>query len=195
LLFVGRIEPLKAVDTIIEALAIIRNRRPRVFEKLRFVVVGGTLTDTGDPELTRLQSLVAGLGLQESVIFVGAKEQSDLPYYYAAASAVVMPSDYESFGMVALEAMASGTPVIASEVGGLAFLIRDGETGFHVPVRDPNALAGRILELLHDPDTLAYMRHKAMATAHQYAWSTIADRLLEIFDDLLSRRKVNHHRH
>ena len=70
------------------------------------------------------------------------------PIYYGAAEMVVMPSHYESFGMVALEAMATGTPVIASEVGGLAFLVRDGENGFHVPSRDPEALAARIYELL-----------------------------------------------
>lgn len=195
LLFVGRIEPLKAVDTIIQALAIIRDRQPAGFKNVRFIVVGGDLEDPSDTEMARLQSLVAALDLQDSVTFVGAREQSELRYYYAAALAVIMPSDYESFGMVALESMATGTPVIASEVGGLAFLIRDGETGFHVPVRDREALAERICELLQSPDKLVQMRKKAVAIAHQYAWSTIADKLFEVFDSILTNRRVSHHTH
>ena len=195
LLYVGRIEPLKAVDTVIQALAIIRDRQPGIFRNLCFTVVGGNPADPCDTELIRLQSLVAELGLQDSVIFVEAKEQSALRDYYAAALAVIVPSDYESFGMVALEAMATGTPVIASEVGGLAFLIRDGETGLHVPVREPEALAERILELLLNPDKLLQMRDNAVTAAHQYAWSAIAGKLLEVFDEMLSDRQISHRKH
>lgn len=195
LLFVGRIEPLKAVDTIIQAMAIVRDRRPDYFPNLCFTVIGGNPHDTHDPELIRLKALVKELDLQDSVAFAGAKEQVELPYYYAASAAVIVPSDYESFGMVALEAMATGAPVIASEVGGLAFLVRDGVTGFHVPVREPLALAERIMTLLANPDKLIQMRKNAAATAYQYAWSTIADELLEVFDKLLARQQVSHHKH
>jgi len=86
------------------------------------------------------------LGINDLVLFLGAKDQDVLPNYYAAAEMVVMPSHYESFGMVALEAMAMGRPVIASEVGGLAYLVQDGVNGYHVPTRDPEALAERIYE-------------------------------------------------
>ena len=98
--------------------------------------------------MVRLQQMRADLGITEFVTFVGSKDQMILPNYYAAAEMVVMFFHYESFGLVALEAMAMGTPVIASEVGGLAHLVRDGETGFHVPSRNPEALAERIFELL-----------------------------------------------
>lgn len=185
LLFVGRIEPLKALDTVLEALANLKMRNPSLLAQTRLLVVGGNLQGD-DPELMHLQSMVRTLGLADSVSFVGAKSQQDLPCYYAAASAVLMPSDYESFGMVALEAMASGTPVIASAVGGLAFLVEDGETGFHVPVREPQVLSERIETLLEDDTLRDHMGRKAAHVARDYAWGKIAERLLTIFNDICS---------
>jgi D-inositol-3-phosphate glycosyltransferase len=188
LLFVGRIEPLKAVDTIIEALDIIRQRAPGLLHTIRLLIVGGSPNDPTDTETVRLKQQVTQLGLDHVVEFRGAKEQTALPVFYAAASAVLVPSDYESFGMVALEAMASGTPVIASEVGGLAFVVRDGETGYLVPAREPGALADRILRLLNDPAALMRMRHAAAEHARHYTWAAIADQLLPTFEALVTRR-------
>jgi len=93
-----------------------------------------------------------------------------------------MPSDYESFGMVALEAMASGTPVIASEVGGLAFLVQDGVNGFHVPVRDARALANAMRRILAEPQTRARLAADAAGAAQAYSWVNVADRLLAVFE-------------
>lgn len=194
LLFVGRIEPLKAVDTIIEALDIIRRNHPELLETIRLCIIGGNPDDPADPEISHLKHMVAQLHLTPFVDFIGAKDQSLLPYYYAAASAVLVPSDYESFGMVALEAMASGTPVIASEVGGLAFLVKDGKTGFLVPSRDPAALADRITRLLQDPEQQIHMRRASAELARRYTWSAIADQLLPVFDDVVTRPKVSLHR-
>lgn len=189
-LFVGRIEPLKAVDTIIKALGVVRERDPQRLEQLHFVVVGGNPQDPDDEELQRLQQLTRELALEPHVSFVGAKDQSLLPQYYAAATAVIMPSDYESFGMVALEAMASGTPVIASRVGGLAFLVRDDETGYLIPVREPHSLADRMEMLASDVPRRLAMGQRAMRVAQEYAWSNIADRLLTIFEDVLAQRSA-----
>lgn len=194
LLFVGRIEPLKAVDTIIDALDIIWRDHPELLETIRLGIIGGNPDDPADPEISRLRQRVADLDLTPFVDFIGAKDQSLLPYYYAAASAVLVPSDYESFGMVALEAMASGTPVIASEVGGLAFLVEDGKTGFLVPSRDPTALADRITRLLQNPEKQAYMRRESAELARRYTWSAIADQLLAVFDAVVNRPKVSLHR-
>jgi len=194
LVFVGRIEPLKAVDTIIEALDIIWRDNPSLLETIRLGIIGGNPNDSADPEISHLKQMVAELDLAPFVDFVGAKDQSLLPYYYTAASAVLVPSDYESFGMVALEAMASGTPVIASEVGGLAFLVEDGKTGFLVPSRDPAALADRITRLLQNPEKQTYMRRESAEVARRYAWSAIADQLLAVFDDVATRRKVSLHK-
>lgn len=198
LLFVGRIEPLKAVDTILEALAIIQKTHPEALCNSCFAVVGGN-PDDPDSELARLFGMVKALGLDEVVRFMGAKSHELLPYYYASATAVIMPSDYESFGMVALEAMASGTPVIATEVGGLAFLVRDGETGYLVPVRDPQALAERILTLLTDCQTRQTLGENATHLAHEYDWNLIAERLLGLFNDQIRRNMpsvvINRHTH
>ena len=92
-------------------------------------------------EMLRLQQLCHDLCMDRMVVFLGKRGQDTLPYYYSAAEALVMPSHYESFGLVALEAMACGTPVIASQVGGLAFLVQDGVTGYSIPDQDPDALA------------------------------------------------------
>jgi len=135
--------------------------------------------------MARLQTMRIELGVHDMVTFLGAKDQNALPNYYAAAEMVIMPSHYESFGMVALEAMATGTPVIASEVGGLAFLIRDGENGFHVPSRDPEALAERIYELLVNPACRDRLGRQAQQYAQQYAWPKVADKMVRVYDKLL----------
>lgn len=184
LLFVGRIEPLKAVDTILEALHVLRERQPAMLRRLHFMIVGGNPDSGDDREMNRLQAMSAELGIDSLVSFVGAKEQSELPRYYAAATAVIMPSDYESFGMVALEAMSSGTPVIASQVGGLQFLVRDQETGFHIPAREPISLADCIIQLLGNPSQAASMGLSASRLAKLYDWSEIARRLRQVFEEV-----------
>jgi D-inositol-3-phosphate glycosyltransferase len=155
------------------------------------MVIGGHPDDTSDPEMQRLQRLTRELNLEAHVVFAGAKERDELPVYYAAASAVIMPSDYESFGMVALEAMASGTPVIASEVGGLAYLVEDDKTGFLVPAREPQQLAERIKTLVTGDNTRQQMGEQAARHATDYAWPTIANRLIAIFEDILAQRRAH----
>ena len=188
LLFVGRIEPLKAVDTILEALHVLRDKAPELLGKLRFMIVGGDPRRAFDREMERLQALSQKLGLNQLVSFVGAKEQAELPHYYAAATAVIMPSDYESFGMVALEAMSSGTPVIASQVGGLQFLVRDQETGFHIPAREPISLADCIIQLIEDPSKTVSMGLSAARIAQDYAWSRIARQLVNVFEEVAGQK-------
>lgn len=194
LLFVGRIEPLKAVDTVLHALAILKETDQPEFDDIRFVVIGGSPDDPHDAETQRLIALTEELDLSQHVQFLGARAQESLPLYYGAATSLIVPSDYESFGMVALEAMASGTPVIASEVGGLAFLVRDGETGYLVPSRDPHQLAERILRVVSNTDQYSRMRAAAANLALHYAWSVIADQLLDIFSSVLQRYRANRHK-
>ncbi len=189
LLFVGRIEPLKAVDTIFDALAELRNMRPELLEEICICIIGGD-PQQADEEMQRLQALREMLDLEKQVKFLGAQSQEILPEFYRAAKALIMPSDYESFGMVALEAMACGTPVIASEVGGLAFLVQDGITGYHVPVREPSALAQRMIALLTDEAKQAQMGEAAHEIAKSYSWSKITDKLLETFTMLGTRPRI-----
>ena len=189
LIFVGRIEPLKGVETLMRAIAILCERGVSECHRLCLSIIGGDPADdpaVSNAEMERLKALREELGLAEVVTFIGAQDQDALPDYYAAAEVVVMPSHYESFGMVALEAMACGTPVIASEVGGLAFLVRDGETGFHVPDRDPQALADRICNLLNDPQLRAKLGDCAAGHARSYGWPLIADRIVQVYEEVLS---------
>jgi D-inositol-3-phosphate glycosyltransferase len=184
LLFVGRIEPLKGIDTLIDALAILHRQGLDVC----LIVIGGEpeADEQGSSaEMARLQMIREKAGMENLVAFLGKRSQDTLPYYYSAAEAVVMPSHYESFGMVALEAMACGTPVVASQVGGLAFLVQDNETGFTVPVDDPVALADKLAILMTDHVLRATMGARAAEFAKEYAWEKIATRMLGVYTDIL----------
>lgn len=189
IMFVGRIEPLKGVDTLLQAMALIQMRYPEAIQNVCVAIIGGDpWADNPDAEMARLQELRLKLGIHDIVTFLGAKDQDSLPAYYAAAEMVVMPSHYESFGMVALEAMAMGTPVIASEVGGLAFLIRDRRNGYHVPSRDPEALAERIYELLVNDGCRRQLGHQARLDAQQYDWEIIVGRLMGVYANAIRER-------
>ncbi len=175
LLFVGRIEALKGIDTLIRSLHFVRDAMPEL--PVRAHIVGGDLEGSQyalDTELARLRAVTRALGLQDQVEFLGSRSQDTLPLYYAAADALVMPSYSESFGMVALEAMSCGRPVIASSVGGLRYLVQDGVTGYHVREGDAPQLAGRIMALLADPAALARMGAAARSEAVRYSWSRTA---------------------
>lgn len=180
LLFAGRLEPLKAVDVGLEALRLIKAEKPFLLEHLKFVVIGGNVLDT-DSELYRLKFLGAEMGLSDLVDFVGSRDQSVLADYYRAALAVIVPSDYESFGMVALEAMACGTLVIASGVGGLAYLIPDGEAGWLIPARDPRVLAERLEFLIINPEIRERLTLSAARLAQRYGWVQVVENLLRVF--------------
>ncbi len=196
IIFAGRIEPLKGVETLLRAMALIRNRHPELIQQVCVAIIGGDpWAETPDAEMARLQELRAELGIIDTVAFLGAKDQEILPNYYAAAEMVIMPSHYESFGMVALEAMAMGTPVIASEVGGLAFLVRDNENGFHVPSRDPEALADRIYRLLTDEACRDRLGCQARYYALQYDWEIIVQRLLRVFEEVVAQKKSAKEKH
>src|SRR6266545_5448489 len=146
ILFVGRIQQLKGIDVLIRTAEILRSR-----EKLgpfRVVIVGGRPSgESDDPEareLQRLKTLARDLGVEQLLDWRGAIAHEELGHYYQAADVTVMPSTYESFGLVAVEAMACGTPVVAARVGGLQATIQDGRTGYLIPWRDPALYAERI---------------------------------------------------
>jgi len=136
-------------------------------------------------EMSRLQTLSSENGIDEFVAFLGRRSQETLPYYYSAAEVVVMPSHYESFGMVALESMACGTPVVASQVGGLAFLVQDGETGYHINVGDMDALSERLTTLLDDDQLHQKLSRQAAEFAQDYSWDKIARRMMELYEEVL----------
>ena len=192
LLYVGRIEPLKGIDTLLEAMAIMKNEDFFEIHPLCLAVIGGDL-GTSDEEMTRemerLQNLCSSLGIGDMTMFLGKQDQDTLQYYYSAADVVVVPSHYESFGMVALEAMATGTPVVASETGGLAYLVKDGVTGYHVPAGKPQALADRLMQILDNDELLAQLGARAAEYAKEFSWSIIVDQILEMYDGVLAENR------
>jgi D-inositol-3-phosphate glycosyltransferase len=188
ILFVGRIEPLKGIDTLIKAVACLRVKD--LAEPVNLVVIGGdpeVAPAEMSAEMARIQQMCDDLTVGKMVAFLGKRSQDTLPYYYSAAEVVVMPSHYESFGMVALESMACGTPVIASQVGGLAFLVQDGVTGYHVPDGDDKALCDKLTTLLGDPTLRRSLGRNAAMYAQKYSWDKIAVKVYEVYRELISQ--------
>ncbi|MEX1247674.1 MAG: glycosyltransferase [Anaerolineales bacterium] len=188
LLFVGRIEALKGIDTLIRAAHLMSSQGSPGGRKFRVRVVGGDVEEDLEileSEMARLRTLARELGMQNFIEFLGSRRQRDLPSYYAAADVVVMPSYSESFGMVALEAMACGRPVVASRVGGLAYLVQDGLTGFHVQEGNPGELAGRLVELLANEELLEKMGQAARREAEKYSWERAAMGIEGIYKKLV----------
>jgi D-inositol-3-phosphate glycosyltransferase len=188
-LFVGRIEPLKGLDTLIQAMSCLDLQQ--VHRPVHLAIIGGepdAIPEDMTEEMTRLQKLCDELCMGGMVVFLGKRGQDTLPYYYSAAEVVVMPSLYESFGMVALEAMACGTPVIASEVGGLGYLVQNDVTGFTVPDSDPAALCEKLSMLLGDTDLRETMGQHAAEYALDYAWEKIAARIVEVYRDVVRKK-------
>jgi len=191
-LFVGRIEPLKGVDTLIKAMSIVKKNCHSFICPHYLIIIGGDpegKTEELSTEMERLQNLCKALDLDEMVVFLGKRGQDTLPYYYSAAEVVVMPSHYESFGMVALEAMACGTPVIASRVGGLAHLIRDGETGFFVPAQDAEALAEKLRLIFVNHDLRDQIGARAADYAQDFCWEEITRQMLSVYHGLIPDSK------
>lgn len=184
LLFVGRLQPLKGLDVAVRALAELR--RPDAV----LLVVGGASGLEGGSEVARIMSLIDQLGVRDQVRFVEPQPHHILSTYYRAADVVVVPSRSESFGLVALEAAACGTPVVASAVGGLLTLVDDGLTGYLVAGRDPSHFAQRITSILNDPALAASMSVRAAERARRYTWSFAAARLRRVYSDLAVRELV-----
>ena len=175
LLYVGRIEPLKGIEILLRALTLME-----CGGDLRLFVVGGDAG--GDAETDSLKALAAELGIAESVTFTGSVPQSDLPTYYSAADAFVLPSHAESFGLAALEAMACGVPVVVSRVGGLKTFIDGGVSGYLVPWRCPEAFAQRLDILLSSSELRDSMGRAAREKALKMGWDKAAERTLALYD-------------
>jgi D-inositol-3-phosphate glycosyltransferase len=179
LLFVGRLERLKGVEIAIRALALLRDRE---HDDLRLIVLGEDSRDGDESEKERLKAVAASLGVRDRVDFLGSVAQHELPYFYAAADACVMPSYSESFGLVALEAQACGCPVVASGVSGLRSVVRDDVSGYLIDGHDPAEYAERIGRLLADPELAQQMGRRGRLLAQRFSWIRTADRLEGLFE-------------
>jgi D-inositol-3-phosphate glycosyltransferase len=179
--YIGRLVPRKGVDILVEAFALL----PRKLDA-RLVIVGG---DSGDSsEVTRLSALARKLGVAQSVIFAGSRPQEDLHRYYGAGDVAVSVPHYEPFGMTPLEAMACATPIVGSRVGGIKTSVAHGETGYLVPPKDPDALAGRLQRLLSDPVRRDRMGHAGRRRIEEhYTWERVAILAAAAFSEVAAR--------
>ena len=176
LLHVGRLQPIKGLDTLLGAMTQLTGAR--------LLVVGGDLDEPENGHGELLRERVSTLGLGRRVHFMGPQRQDRLRLLYAAADATVMPSYYESFGMVALESMACGTPVVASAVGGLTTTVRDGLTGHLVPEGDPDALAACLAGLLDDRAARERLGAEATRWAAEHRWPCVAEAICRLYSEL-----------
>ncbi|MFI5428961.1 glycosyltransferase [Aeromicrobium sp. UC242_57] len=185
LMFAGRIQPLKAPDVVLRAAAVMLERDPALRERLVVAVVGGA-SGSGLEHPSMLTDLMSELGIDDVVRFVPTVSQRQLADWYAAASVVCVPSYNESFGLVAIEAQACGTPVVAARVGGLTTAVSDGVSGVLVDGHDPADFAAAIHPLLTDPGLREAMSHKAVRHAEGFGWDVTADRTLAVYAEAVA---------
>ncbi len=180
LMFAGRIQPLKAPDVLLHAVARLLERDPALRSRLVVPVVGGP-SGTGLEHPESLAQLADSLGIADVVRFVPPVAQAELVDWYAAATLVCVPSYNESFGLVAVEAQATGTPVVAAAVGGLTTVVRDGVSGLLVEGHDPEDYARAMGRIVDSPALRSELSAGAVAQAAHFAWELTADRTLEVY--------------
>jgi len=188
LLFVGRIQPLKAPDVLLKAAADLLARRPELRQSLVVAVVGGP-SGSGLGKPRALQELAQRLGIQAQVRFVPPVDRATLAMWYRAADLVVVPSYSESFGLVAVEAQACGTPVVAAAVGGLPLAVGDG--GLLVDGHETGDWSAGLEGLLDDPDRRRLLSRRAVGHAANFSWERTTDRLLEVYTESVIARTAS----
>jgi glycosyltransferase involved in cell wall biosynthesis len=192
LTFVGRLEKRKGVDTMLEAMGMLLSERPNL--PLHAVIVGGHPKDQDPAEISepeaqeqrRFREIMGRYGIEDRVAFTGGLPQRLLHNYYSAADVTVIPSYYEPFGMTALEALACGSSVIASRVGGLKTTVKEGEIGLQFEARNPQDLADRIGYLLEHPEVNARLRQNARPYVERhYSWRAVSERVAAAYQEVL----------
>lgn len=184
-MYVGRFDPRKGIETLVRAVGQSQLRGPS--SKLQLMIAGGSRPGQSDGiERDRIESIVAELGMSDFTTFPGRVEQEMLPYYYAAADICVVPSHYEPFGLVAIEAMASKTPVVASDVGGLQFTVVSEETGLLAPPQDVAAFSTAIDRILSSSQWRDELGEAARAHVEtKFSWEGVASDLAKLYTQLL----------
>jgi D-inositol-3-phosphate glycosyltransferase len=186
LLFVGRLQAHKGPDVAIRTLAEVVARDPQSTGDVVLGIVGGPSGSADGADLAHLMDLASALGVGERVMLFPPQPQSRLTDFYSAATVVLVPSRSESFGLVALEAQACGTPVVASAVGGLRYVVDDGVTGFLIGGHDPGDHAESVLMLLRDPDALRRMGEQGVRHSMRFSWDATADAVSDVYGELFS---------
>ncbi|MDQ9170457.1 glycosyltransferase family 1 protein [Oxalobacteraceae bacterium R-40] len=183
----GRMVPRKGVDNVIRAVGILKETHDIL---ARLLIVGGNTAEPDPvhtPEIGKLQALAESLGIAEQLVFTGQRSRKELHYYYSAADVFVTTPWYEPFGITPIEAMACGTPVIGAAVGGIKSTVVDGQTGFLVPPKDPDALAQKLAWLQKHPKTAQRFGWAGMRRAYQqYTWRSVAERIARVYESALA---------
>ena len=189
LLFVGRIQPLKAPDVLLRAAARLISLDPALRARLVVAVVGGP-SGSGLARPEALRSLAIELGIEDLVRFIPPVTQAVLPQWYRAADVTVVPSYSESFGLVAIESQACGTPVVAASVGGLRTAVADGVSGVLIDGHAPAPYAEVLANLAQDPDRRAALARGALEHAGRFGWGATASGMLDVYSGALLEREV-----
>jgi D-inositol-3-phosphate glycosyltransferase len=184
LLFAGRVQPLKGIDVLLRAIDLVLKKDPP--RAIKVIIVGGDVAG-GSSYMRELQELCRELKLRSIVFFVGAKKQEDLLVYYSLADILVLPSRYESFGMVALEGMACEMPVIVTSACGVSSIIDHDINGLVVPTINAEALAAQIMQLITSEALRIRIGKAARQKALHYRWPVIASKLLDVFDTVVAQ--------
>ncbi len=185
-LYVGRLQPHKGPDVAIRTLAEAVATDPEAAEHLVLALVGGPSGPEKGAEVARLLELAAALGVSERVMLFPPQPQTKLVDFYTAADVVLVPSRSESFGLVALEAQACGTPVIAAAVGGLPYVVLDGQTGFLVEGHDPADHAARLLQILREARLQSELGEHGVRQAMRFTWEATTDEMVSVYDEVMS---------
>ena len=183
-LYVGRFSPLKGISRLLAAMTYLQQN-----QALRLVIIGGDGHNKAESQ--KLQRLSKELGIQNAVTFLGRVRQEDLPPYYSAADVLVVPSHHESFGLVALESLACGTPVVATKVGAMELIVREGETGCVLTNATPRLLANKILGFVSKAHEEARRADSIRRSVLRFSWSNVADTLVEEFRAVINRRRFS----
>ncbi len=188
IIFIGRIDPVKRINLLIKAVARLSRIHPSFSNKFRVFLIGGDIGNKEfwkDKEVKKIKYLIAKSNLECCVKFIGSQPHNLLPFYYSAADVVVMPSIYESFGFVVLEALACGSTVLASRTGGMTFLIKDGENGRYFNNDDYDNLSDILWELLNDSKQRIKLGNNALKSVRNYCWEKQAQKIVDIYRNLL----------
>lgn len=190
ILYVGRIDWRKGIETLIRALPLALRKLPELKEKLKIVIVGGKIGKKGDradkQEVNRLKEIAKELNIEKKVHFLGRRDQEKLRYYYSSADIFVTPPYYEPFGMTALEAMRCGVVVIASNIGGLSYILKNKKTGLFFPPGNHKSLADRIVNLFQDEKLKDKLVKNAEETVKEnYSWKQVASDMVKLYQELL----------
>jgi D-inositol-3-phosphate glycosyltransferase len=191
ILQLGRMVPRKGVDTVIRGLALLKEDHDI---EARLLIVGGDSDDPdpqATPEIGRLQGIAEEEGVSEAVTFVGRRGRQDIKNYYGAADVFVSTPWYEPFGITPVEAMACGTPVIGSDVGGIKYTVKDGETGFLVPPNNPKALANRLAQVFQSPELLKKFSESSIKRANNFfTWKNVAESIGDLYREVLREETI-----